>query len=213
MKKLIINADDFGYSNIFNKSILDLLKEKSIYSTTVMVNWITDNQKDQVVDLIRIFQHGRASVGLHIEKVSDNLSNDIESQIDKFKEIFSFMPTHFDIHKPARTEAECRTYTEACKKYDVPCRFVSRDCEYQYVTDYPAINGSDISVDDIENTLANMEDGKIYEILFHPGTYDHDCKSSLNKDRELDIVKIHKINELAEKYDISIISFADVLNN
>ncbi len=41
MKKIIINADDFGYSYIFNKSILDLIKKKLISSTTVMVNYIT----------------------------------------------------------------------------------------------------------------------------------------------------------------------------
>ena len=105
MKKLIINADDFGYSYIFNKSILDLLKEESIYSTTVMVNWITENQKDQIADLIQIFQHGRVSVGLHIEKVSDNVSDDIKNQVDTFKVMFDFMPTHFDIHKPSKTEA------------------------------------------------------------------------------------------------------------
>ena len=48
MIKLIINADDFGYSKVFNEKILDLLEKDFIKSTTVLVNWITDEQKEQI---------------------------------------------------------------------------------------------------------------------------------------------------------------------
>jgi predicted glycoside hydrolase/deacetylase ChbG (UPF0249 family) len=39
MKYLIINGDDFGMSNIFNQSILELLEKGLVSSTTVMVDW------------------------------------------------------------------------------------------------------------------------------------------------------------------------------
>ena len=37
MKYLIINADDFGMSNIFNEVILELLEKEHVRSTSVMV--------------------------------------------------------------------------------------------------------------------------------------------------------------------------------
>ena len=60
MIKLIINADDFGYSKVFNEKILDLLKKGYIKSTTVMVNWITQEQdkQNQILMLQKMFKHG-----------------------------------------------------------------------------------------------------------------------------------------------------------
>ena len=53
-KYLIINADDFGMSQIFNDVILDLIKRDLIRSTTVMIDRVTDNQKKQFDELITL---------------------------------------------------------------------------------------------------------------------------------------------------------------
>ena len=66
-KYLIINADDLGMSQIFNEVILDLIKKDLIHSTTVMVDWVTDNQKEQFDELIAISKNKNLSVGLHLE--------------------------------------------------------------------------------------------------------------------------------------------------
>ena len=66
MKQLIINADGFGYSYIFNKSILYLIEKDLISSTTVMVNWITKEQDEQVQKLISLKNLHNVSIGLHL---------------------------------------------------------------------------------------------------------------------------------------------------
>lgn len=42
MKYLIINSDEFGYSQIFNKFILNLIEKNLLTSTTIMINWIIE---------------------------------------------------------------------------------------------------------------------------------------------------------------------------
>lgn len=63
----------------------------------------------------------------------------------------------------------------------------------------------------IEQWLGALSDGKYYEICFHPGTFDPDCKSSLNKDRENDVVNILKLNDILVKYDVQKASFCDII--
>ena len=54
MKYLIINADDFGYSEVFNEKILELIEEGFVSSTSVMVDWMDENQKKQIEKLIEL---------------------------------------------------------------------------------------------------------------------------------------------------------------
>ncbi len=206
MKRLIINADDFGYSYIFNKTILNLLEQGKIMSTSVMVNWITGKQSEQVSKLIKLFNMGTISVGLHIEITRKDTERDIEEQIEKFISIFNLKPSHLDIHKPTRTKEECSALQTICNKYSMPSRNLD-NCVGKITTTKTVINGTDINMVNIEELLSSFTDGESYEILVHPGTYDTDCKSSLNKERELDIEKIYKINNLLSKYNIKLISF------
>ncbi|KKR55034.1 MAG: YdjC family protein [Parcubacteria group bacterium GW2011_GWA2_40_23] len=53
MKYLIINADDFGYSDIFNAKILELIERGLVSSTTVMVNYITTEQTNKSKNFLR----------------------------------------------------------------------------------------------------------------------------------------------------------------
>ena len=67
MKYLIINADDFGMSKVFNESILDLIRDGKIKSTTVMVNRGIGDEKKQIEELIELSKTLNLSVGLHLE--------------------------------------------------------------------------------------------------------------------------------------------------
>lgn len=97
---IIINADDFGYSKIFNEKILDLLRRGFLKSTTVMIDCIEEDQFDQIIDLIELKKHSDIRVGLHV--VFDPkapLYDQIDSQFQRFLDIFPFTPSHLDLHK------------------------------------------------------------------------------------------------------------------
>ena len=121
-KYLIINADDFGMSQIFNDVILDFIVKNNILSTTVMVNRFTDNQKKQFDKLISLSKNMNISVGLHLEFETDNYLAQIKSQFQKFKSILGFNPSHLDIHKPHGLKDSFSYVAEFCKEIDIPLR-------------------------------------------------------------------------------------------
>ncbi|NQZ84885.1 MAG: ChbG/HpnK family deacetylase [Nanoarchaeales archaeon] len=207
MKKLIINADDFGYSEIFNESILDLIRENFLSSTTVMVSKITGNQSSQINELIEFKNSKNISVGLHLVFKTDSYYDEIEEQIEMFMDTFDFFPSHLDVHKSCGSEAEGMAVEKFCLENDLPCRKSWESLGNVRTTDKKVIDGTDIELDDLNELLEEMDENNSYEILFHPGTYDPECESSLNKDRELDIEKIKYICLNAEIFNIKLINF------
>src|SRR3989344_6671871 len=100
MIKLIINADDFGYSPVFNEKILDLLDKDFIKSTTVLINRVSKDQDLQIKRLVSLCKTKKISVGLHTEfDLKLPLRQQIREQYDKFISIFGLQPSHLDIHK------------------------------------------------------------------------------------------------------------------
>ena len=79
MKKIIINADDFGMSRVFNEIILDLLAKEFIKSTSVLVTRGLNDQLDQIERLKEIMEQKDISVGLHLESDKDNLAGSVEN--------------------------------------------------------------------------------------------------------------------------------------
>jgi chitin disaccharide deacetylase len=212
-KYLIINADDFGYSEIFNEVILDLIKKDLIRSTTVMVNWVQDNQQEQFDELIELSKNKNLSVGLHLEFKNNNYLSQIKSQYKKFKEILGFNPSHIDIHKVHSMMDSIAFVAELCKEIKVPLRNSGVVYDEVKTTYKEAFFGSIADFKKIEELINTFEDEKYYEILFHPGKFDPNCKSSLNKDRERDVKHIKNLNDILEKNNLKIVSYLDLITN
>jgi len=210
MKYLIINADDFGMSKIFNESIIDLIKNKKIKSTTVMVNWITDNQKDQIEELVKLSKTKNTSIGLHLEFNSSDYENQIKDQYNKFIKILNFKPSHLDIHKHAEFKDSFPIIAKFSIEKKLPCRNKDLGIKYFKTTDDLSFCGTGKSFDELENWIKNLEDDKYYEILFHPGKFDPDSRSTLNKNREDDAEHILKLNSILKKYNIKLISYLEL---
>jgi predicted glycoside hydrolase/deacetylase ChbG (UPF0249 family) len=209
-KYLIINADDFGYSRVFNEVILDLIKKDLICSTTVMVNWIQDNQKEQFDELIELSKNKNLSIGLHLEFKETDYLLQIKSQFQKFKETLGFNPSHLDIHKVHSMMDSIKVVAEFCKKNKLPLRNSGIIFEDIKTTSIEAFFGSIPDFSKIIDWIKTLEDEKYYEILFHPGKFDPDCKSTLNKDRERDVEHIKKINLIIKENNLKIVSYLDL---
>lgn len=121
-KYLIINADDFGMSKIFNEVILDLIKKDLIRSTTVIINRFTDNQKEQFDELITLSKIKNLSVGLHLEFDDSDYPSQIKSQYKKFKDTLGFNPSHIDIHRVHSLMDSLSDVAEFCRKNNLPLR-------------------------------------------------------------------------------------------
>lgn len=212
MKYLIINADDFGYSKIFNLKILEQIKNGLISSTTVMVNWITDEQSPQVSQLLELTKSHNISVGLHLEFSDDNFKFEIEKQYGRFFSLFGFKPSHIDIHKSTHLKEAFPIIMDFCKEKNLPCRNHGVGANDVVKTQNEVLSGTKISFEELKSFIENLKDDESYEILFHPGSYDQNCKSSLNKERELDVKKIEEINPFLKENNIKLISYVDLVS-
>ncbi len=206
MIKLIINADDFGYRKLYNKMILELIEENAVTSTSVMVDEIDSSQSDQVEKLIDIAQRHKASVGLHIYFKNTNFTSEIERQFDKFKKIFGFDPNYLDIHKDDYLEDGYPVIKKFCEDKKIPCKEVKKPEIFANATFF---SGTKKSFDRIKEWLASLQEG-FYVINFHPGYFDPESKSSLNKERETDAENIRKMMPILPVYNIQLANFNDL---
>jgi len=210
-KYLIINADDFGMSRVFNDVILDLIKKDLIRSTTVMIDRVTDNQKEQFDELIALLKNKNLSVGLHLEFNNSDYPSQIKSQFQRFKDVLGFNPSHIDIHKAHSFIDSFSDVAEFCRKNNLPLRNSGVLHEGIKTTSAEAFFGSIADFDKIKEGIKTFEDEKYYEILFHPGKFDPSCKSSLNKNRERDVEHIKNSNKILEENNIEIVSYLDLV--
>lgn len=209
MKYLIINADDFGYSKVFNVSILELTKSGFISSTTVMVNWIGSDQSEQVAELIKLAKSHNLGIGLHLEFTDQNYAAGIKEQFNTFVSLFGFPPSHLDIHKHSQHPESFAVVEEFCIERKIPCRNNIHSTR-AITTTNEVLSGTAVSSDELRDYIAQMKDNESYEILFHPGTYDPESKSTFNKEREGDLRKIKELNSLLQELDIQLINFNEL---
>ena len=211
MKYLIINADDFGYSQVFNGEIISLAERHLISSTTVMVNQITAEQVKQIEQLKELAQIKTVSVGLHLELLSGDFQTQIQEQYEQFIKIFSAPPSHLDIHKGTQIDFAYSEILNFCLAHNLPCRNHRFSLPGVIQTQNEVINGTKLDFVALRNEFEKFKDDESYEILFHPGYYDHDCPSSLNKERELDVRKIEQIYPFLKICDIRLINYLDLI--
>lgn len=217
MVKLIINADDFGYRKLYNKMILELIEKGAVTSTSVLVDEIDSEQKEQVKRLIQLSKKRLVSVGLHIYFKSTNFKDEIKRQFKKFVSVFGFEPSHIDIHKADYLKEGYPFIQEFCKQKNIPCKNLSSfsgvtNIEGLITTKDPVFNGTGKSFSEIKKWLASLRDG-FYCINFHPGYYDPKLTSGLNRERETDAANIRKILNNLNKFGIELANFNDLVTS
>ena len=214
MKKIIINADDFGMSRVFNEIILNLLAKEFIKSTSVLVTRGLNDQLDQIERLKEIMEQKDISVGLHLESDKNNLAGSVENikkQNELFVKYFRFKPTHIDKHRDIYSKEEAEAMVDFAVKNDIYIRNVfagyapSRGNEVKTSRYVMLLSGE--SMNRVKDELLNkMEDGEIMEIATHPGKFDPDCESSLNEDREKDYEKIIELASFLKENHIALVN-------
>jgi len=205
MKKLIVNADDFCLSPIFNETILELLENKTILSTTVMVKRYTPDQDNQVEQLKNISDVG---VGLHVEFESgENCREQIERQYEKFVELFNREPSHLDMHRHDFAEVAYPVLMQYATEKNMPYRNNGMKFEGGKTTSAERFSAIANWLDKVFLYIDSLQDRDSGEIVLHPGRYDPDCKTSLNHEREIDTLKAKRIREYADSEGVVCVIF------
>ncbi len=213
MKYLIINAEDFGLSKIFNEKILELIRDGFISSTSVMVDEIDKSQESQAKELSDLANSRNVSIGLHLKFEEEDFVPEIERQYEKFHSIFGFTPTHIDLHKSRFLEEAYPLIMDFCREKNIPCRnHKMGNAKHLTQTTNEVISGTRKGFEELKTLIENFREGESYEILFHPGSYDPYCESNLNKEREFDVEKIKKIGSILKENNVKLITHIDLSN-
>lgn len=212
--RVVICADDFGYALMFNKMILELIEEERVSATSVMVDSLTDEMQDQVMQLKWLKSKENVSIGLHLEFKSNDFHTEIERQWSRFKEIFGFTPDYLDLHKYGKLQEVYPIIAQEAAARDVACRNMSYHGkgvmpEGNYRTTAATFNGTGKPAVEVLELLENVGDAD-YLLFFHPGYYDSKSLSTLNKERESDAACIRTLDKELAKKGIEMIDFDKV---
>ena len=219
VKEIIINADDFGMSRAFNYGVVEAFRNGCVSSTSIMINQEAARHAisllKEVPDLY-VGLHVNLTTGspvsepktvpslvkpdgtyigskdfkTHKKQFSyDDAYTETKAQVNKYKELFGFYPTHIEPHS-AMDENSAKALLDVAHEYGIHAgvpykgHFVQpSENEYEQV-EYPAdlagkygdiINRGVRPEDFFEDAfdiLKNKENGKVTELHFHPGFVD-----------------------------------------
>jgi predicted glycoside hydrolase/deacetylase ChbG (UPF0249 family) len=187
LRRLIVNADDFGQSAGINEGIIQCHEQGVVTSASLMVRW--PSAADAAAYARR---QSTMSVGLHLDfgewvhndhawralyKVVDSSDPDavrteIDRQLDAFRRLMQRDPTHIDAHQHVhRAEPAWSIVIEASSRLGVPCRdpfgHAYRGEFYGQDRDGRALDRV-ITVDHFVEMLHTLPGGTT-EISCHPG--------------------------------------------
>ncbi|QXE02463.1 chitin disaccharide deacetylase [Terribacillus sp. DMT04] len=198
MKKLIINADDFGYSRAVNYGIIDCLEDGVLTSATMMPNMpgaehaavLAKAHKQLGVGIHLVLTCGKPLLPTHNTIVdshglfrnlafyqgsytidADEVEAEWEAQIERFLS-FGLTPTHLDSHHHINTyNGINKVFLRLAKKYDLPVRHNMQLPSGQIATDKfePSLEKA---LANEEALLAIFGDAETLEVMSHPGYLD-----------------------------------------
>lgn len=201
--KLIVNADDFGYSRAINYGIIDSFNYGIVNSSTMIMN---GKNVEHAIGLAK--NNPTLGIGIHLNlTLGKPLRNDVptlinnEGNFKNKKQVFSFMglskdeiykewgtqinrflsygliPTHLDSHHSVHGIPQIiPIISELAKNYDLPVRNKFGNSKPKNIIT------TDIYINDFHkegvkiDTLLNLDihKGKTVELLCHPGYIDNE---------------------------------------
>lgn len=215
MRYLIVNADDFGYSQGVNKGIVEAHTNGIVTSTSVMVDQPAATEAKELVTFKDF------SIGLHFVLNNENIEYELARQVDKFVKLVGRKPDHIDTHKlePSTKEAVKKVLLQYSSVNHVPIRSLGFA---KLIKTFFGLNidGSgtlmteNVSVTSLKKAIDQATD-KYNEIMCHPGYSDDYLRShsSYNdvREKELKALTSPEIQEyISSQADLQLCSWKNV---
>ena len=226
--KLIINADDYGYTKGINAGIRHGMLHGIITSTTVLSNCLI-NQDD--VDQLK--QIPNIGIGLHLnltlekpltqgKSIQDangyfydrknldfeqldlvEVEQEFRAQIHQFIQYFNQTPSHFDSHHSIHDHPRILPITQKLmQEYQIPARRLS---DIHFVGTF---FGENATLSNLMEIIQNQPSDKCIEIMTHSGYSDDELrqKSSYSdlRENELQILTSHNIQTFIKQEGVEL---------
>lgn len=228
--KIIINADDFGYTKANTEGIIEGYKKGIIKSTTALMNMSYIEYGEKIAagcSNLGIGVHLVLTLGKSLTEnktLTDKDGNffnrkeiinhkldlqeiclEFKAQIERYIKIFGHKPSHLDSHHGMHDYGNHYTVVKRLsEEYDLPVR---NHNQFHFVTEF---YGSNVSQESFIFLLDKYKDKDI-EIMTHPGYCDLELyrKSSYSVQRikELDILCSQEVKDYINSHNIIITNY------
>lgn len=204
MRRLIVNADDLGYTAGVTRGILEAHERGIVTSASLMVD---EPAAAGAVELAP----PSLSVGLHavldrgglIEP--DRCEPELERQLARFVELTGPQPTHVDSHHHVHREPSLQPAVAAfADRHGLPLRDrAAVHCGLFY-------GGASIEVESLLEILAGLDDGDT-ELGCHPGYADGlDSRYTAEREIELRTLTDPRIHARLDELEIPLIGWSEL---
>jgi chitin disaccharide deacetylase len=224
LRRLIVNADDFGASEGVNRGIIHAHDHGLVTSTSLMVRMPA---AEAAAELAR--ERAGLSVGLHVDLTGEGTPApahiddvaacelEIRAQLERFGDLLGRPPTHLDshhhVHRFRRLEP---MFVQIAAEAGVPLR------EHSGVRFFPDFYGQwddgETHADWIgpENLIRMLDDEigpGVTELSCHPGFYDPGFDSPYHWERELELRTLcdPTVHRHLEESDLELVGYRDLL--
>lgn len=203
MTRLIVNADDLGYSAGINRGIVEAHERGIVTSTSLMV----DRPAAQEGGLIAR-SAPTLSVGMHavLDRVEPTRCEaELARQFERFVELVGVRPTHLDSHHHVHRRSDVAVAFEAfAEREELPARDRSLRHDGRFYG-APAT-----TVERLLEILETLPDGDS-ELGCHPGYADGLASSyTVERERELATLTDPRVRMRVDELGIELIGWAEV---
>jgi predicted glycoside hydrolase/deacetylase ChbG (UPF0249 family) len=169
MKRLIVNADDLGFTAGVNRGIDEAHERGIVTSTSLMVDRPGAEDGAEIARRTPSLSVGLHAVLLHRDELTvttETCTDELERQLSRFEQLVDDRPTHIDSHHHTHRDPRIRdVFVAFADRHGLPMREHSvRHCAQYY-------GEQAIGVDGLFDILGRLEDGDT-ELGCHPGYAD-----------------------------------------
>jgi predicted glycoside hydrolase/deacetylase ChbG (UPF0249 family) len=230
VRRLVVNADDFGRSPGINRGIMHAYRHGIVTSASLMVRW------SAAADAARFARAApELGIGLHVDLAEwvhdgiewgasyevvrdddpDAVTEETWRQVERFDQLVGTVPSHIDSHQHVhRNEPAHAAIALVCRELGVPLRM-----EDPGITHCGAFHGqsgtgeplhSGISITALVDLLGGLAPG-VTELLCHPGLGD-ESGSVYGVERDLEVAALcdPAVRAAVNAAGIELITFRDV---
>jgi predicted glycoside hydrolase/deacetylase ChbG (UPF0249 family) len=212
VKRLIVNADDLGYSDGVNRGIREAHERGIVTSASLMVEGAAAEAAADATGALSLGLHAVLDRGGELLVPPAECERELERQLVRFEELVGRRPSHVDSHHFAHRRPEfAPAFSAFAERRGLPLRDVSvRHCGLFYGRWDGASHPEQVSVESMVAILRNLDEGTT-ELGCHPGCADG-LRSSYASEREweLETLTSPEVVEAVAQLGVELIGWADL---